>query len=187
MPVTGEYYEAQLSYEIEGGSACFNMFHFRVGGPGGSSLTAGELYAAIAAFLTASYDGLVTYMCSGNSTPFLTVQQVEWEADQWGVGAFVGAGAVSAIAGTGAGDPLPAGVAGLVRAVPIYPKHAGRKFIGGMTTGVMSTDGSFSSAFTTAMAVGFANLLVPVTGLGAGAGLSVVTRRPRLDRPEPRL
>lgn len=152
MPVPNDIIQARIRYQLEGGSRCENVFHFVIEAAGGTTITDANLITAIGAWYDTVMNNLETYISNGSGTPEILVDEMQWTGTLWRIFRNIGYMMSPSTAFTSAGNPLPAGVAALLRLVPIYVKHAAKKFFGGFTVSALDTDGDWTGVFLTSLA-----------------------------------
>jgi hypothetical protein len=91
---------------------------------------------AVGGWLNTAWDHIYNSVHSDVTPETFLVQVVEWVTDHWEVIENVGEFAwVLSNAFAGATDPLPDGVAALLKFPTAYPRHIGRKFVYGLVEG----------------------------------------------------
>lgn len=169
MTVTvGEYYEARMQFSMEGGGSCENLFHIRNTGGAGTQQVSDLVYVtAIGSWIDTAMASLNTRIANGMSTPYIDVWQVSWVVDHWERLRYL-MSFVLGWQGTAIDDPLPAGVAALVKFTTALRKHGGRKFVGGLTEASNDTDGSWTAATVAVLGNYGAALLTPIAAVDGG-------------------
>lgn len=163
MAIPGDIIQARVRYDLEGGSRCENVYHFRVDGPGGSQSSDASLVLAVESWLDDLYSQMVNVISDGSGVPGVYVDEMQFVAGQWQIFRNIGYMQMTGATWATTQAPLPAGVAALVRAIPIYAKRAGKKYFGGFTIASMDTDGDWTSGFLALMAAVGAELMTTET------------------------
>lgn len=152
MPVAdGAVLQVTVEYEAVNSSIIQNVYHFLVEASSPASEALVEVACELA--MTTMYDEIDTYVHYQCTSPMMRVDELAFNAikNQWEIYRRIAEDELGGVVWGATGELLPPGLAALVQFIPIFRKHVGYKYIGGLTESVNDSVGTPASALTAAL------------------------------------